>query len=320
MNSLDFKRLVDRQYVLFRLKGTPLEDLSKESMDDIFLTLREQDRELLLDFEEQYGFAGKTAVNVFEGKGFPDSARDPDTFASMLQSYIDSTTPGLLKGNEIPYGRPMRPSLDSAIVPVVNLVKRREDGFLIQLVTGIPSQVPDGWDVRTTIRPSFETVIVRLTNPIFVEIRSSFRMCSQYLSIIANVVGAKPGEITWLPLTKISEKEAERIAVLLDAGLVEADHLGSGIYGRKSVAAAQGVDLRKEDEYKDEYKGMQYLSQTMNVKYTDSRGFTCNVSFKVLMHGGFEFKSKVSESIITSVMDAFVQVRYIERIDQSSIG
>ncbi|MGU3471905.1 hypothetical protein ACLBWT_12225 [Paenibacillus sp. D51F] len=319
MNVLDFRRLVDKSYVISRLKGTEHEkEVSKLNMDDLFQLLRENYKDFLFELEEIYGFAGKTSLNIFEAKNFPKEAKNKEHFVRLLSEYIELVSPGLLKGDQIPIGRQMQPPLEVRTIP--NLVIDREDGFLIQLVNGIPNQVPDGWGIRTVIRPHYETVIVRLseTDPVFVEVRSGYRMCNQYLSIIEDVVKATPGQLTWEPLTKLSEQEAERIAELLDAGLVEADHLGTGIYGRKSVSAAEGIDLRKEQKYQDEYNGLQYLSQTMNVKYTDSKGFVSNISFKVQMNGGFQFLSKVNEQMITSVMEAFYQVRYIERIDRAT--
>lgn len=319
MNILDFKRLVDKSYVISRLIGTEHEkDVLKINMDDMYQVLSESYTDLLFELEEIYGFAGKTSLNIFEAKNFPEEAKNKDHFKKILTEYIELISPGLLKGEQVPIGRPMQPPLGVRVIP--NLVIEREDGFLIQVVSGIPNQVSDGWGVRTVIRPHYETVIVRLSvlDPVFVEIRSGYRMCGQYLSIVEDIVKATTGQITWEPLTRLSELEAERIAKLLDAGLVEADHLGTGIYGRKSVSAAEGVDLRKEQKYQDEYKGLQYLSQTMNVKYTDNKGFVSNISFKVQMNGGFQFLSKVNEQMITSVMEAFYQVRYIERLDKST--
>lgn len=318
MNVLDFKRLVDKSYIISRLKGTEHEEASRLNMDELYQYLRENCRDFLFELEEIYGFAGKTSLNIFEAKEFPKEAKSKEHFLKLLSEYVELISPGLLKGDLIPLGRPIHPPLDVRVIP--NLVIEREDGFLIQVVNGIPNQVPDGWTVRTVIRPHYETVIVRLSelDPVFVEVRSGFKMCNQYLSIIEDVVKAKTGQIIWEPLTRLSEQEAERIAELLDAGLVEADHLGTGIYGRKSVSAAEGVDLRKEQKYQDEYKGLQYLSQTMNVKYTDNKGFVSIISFKVQMNGGFQFQSKVNEQMITSVMEAFYQVRYIERIDKAT--
>jgi hypothetical protein len=316
MNVLDFKRLVDKTYVTARLKGTENEKEANLGMEDLYSLLKEKDTKLLSELENQYGFAGKTSLNIFEGAGFPEDAKKNDNFKRDLKEFINLTTPGVLKSNELPLDKNLHPPL--GVQPVINLVKEREDGYLIQFVHGIPSQVVDGWSVRPIVRPHLETVIVRLTDPVFVEVRSGFRQCNQYLSLIQNIVGCKPGEIEWIPLTKLTENEAERIAELLDAGLVEAEHLGTGIYGKKTVSAAEGVNLRDEEEYKEDFEGLSYLSQTMNVKYTDHNGYTGNISFKVQMNGGFQFLSKVNESIITTVIDAFVQVRYLDKQSEAN--
>lgn len=317
MNVVNFKRLVDKTYVVTRLKGTDLEKESNTSMEDLYGLLKEKNTSLLSDLQEQYGFAGKTSLNIFEGDGFPESAKSNENFKKLLKEFINSTTPNTIEG-ELPLNRELHPPL--GVQPVINLIKEREDGYLIQFVHGIPSQVVDGWTVRTIMKPHLETVIVRLTSPVFVEVRSGFRQCNQYLSLIQTIVGCKPGEINWIPLTKLTEKEAERIAELLNAGLVEAEHLGTGIYGKKTVSAAEGINLRNEEEYKEDFHGLSYLSQTMNVKYTDHNGYIANISFKVQMNGGFQFLSKVNESIITTVIDAFVQVRYLDKLHTEQIA
>ncbi|MFJ7941142.1 hypothetical protein ACIQYG_22005 [Peribacillus sp. NPDC096622] len=317
MNVLDFRRLVDKSYVITRLKGTDIEKGSNVAMDDLYGILKDKNDQLLSELEEQYGFAGKTSLNIFEGVGFPESSKKNENFKKLLKDFINSTTPGIIK-DDLPLNKELHPPL--GVQPVINLIKEREDGYLIQFVHGIPKQVVDGWTVRTIMKPQLETVIVRLTSPVFVEVRSGFRQCNQYLSLIQTIVGCKPGEIEWIPLTKLTEKEAERIAELLDAGLVEAEHLGTGIYGKKTVSAAEGINLRNEDEYREDFHGLSYLSQTMNVKYTDTSGYIANISFKVQMNGGFQFLSKVNESIITTVIDAFVQVRYLDKIHTEQIA
>lgn len=302
MQKIIFQKKVPRDRLVHHIESENI--LGKTSnMDEMFESLYKEKRELTESIYDEYKYAGKTSLNIFEINGFPKEINSKSNFLTHVQTKL---------GKSSILNRKLRPVISE--VPQINLIEETEQGYRIQWVHGVVVENTDGYNVITRMDQRLVTTIISFGSPLFIEVRAGFKNAVKYLKLISLLISKDnvPVELTRIPLTKVTEKEAEEIARILEAGLLEGEHLGSNGIGKYAVSADRDTkDLRDLDEYNSRYSGKQYLSQTLNVLYEEvDTGYRTNVKFKINMNGGFEFKSKVSERIIKRVFDVFAEVRY----------
>ncbi|MEW9702841.1 hypothetical protein [Paenibacillus sp. SI8] len=305
MNILQFKRVVPKDRLVHVVESEKIE-CSKE-MDAMFESLVEQRLAVASSVFDEYKYAGSTAVNIFEAINFPSQLNNMASFITQLKSYLRIDTQIV--------GIEFRPQIQET--PQINLIEEISDNsLLIQWVSGRKRPELDGYGIVERLVPKLETMIIRFGSPVFVELRSSYNQRNTYLGLLASLLSQDEHStglnIEWVPITKVTEDEAEQIAAKLKAGLLESEHLGEGCIGKYGFTAAPGIEnLKDQKQFQDFITGKPYLAQVFHVDYVEAEtGYTTKVKFKINHKGGFEFKSKVSERIIKRILDVFVEVRY----------
>jgi hypothetical protein len=309
MDLLEFKRVVAKDRLQHQVTQDKI-DCKHSSMDEMYEALCKQSKRKAEFVFADYQFAGKTSVNIFEAINFPKELNNKQAFLKRIKHSIGIS-------DNIAMGMPLKPKITE--VPQINLIKDIGDDLLIQWVSGKPRLERDNYGIVERLVPEFETMIVRFGTPFFVQLRSGFTYCRRYLSLLESYLSNEKSQVIkneWLPLTKVTEKEAEEIAKILNAGLLESEHLGEGCIGKFSVSAAPDIeDLKLQQQYKDMVLGKAYVAQTMSIDYLEvDTGYSTKVKFRINHNGGFEFKSKVSEKIISRIIDVFVEVRYLQKV------
>lgn len=307
INKIEFIRVVARDRLIHQIDFEKIE-CSKSSIDVMYDELYEKKKSIAESVYSEYRYAGITSVNIFEAIEFPQELNNKQAFLAHTRKKLN-IMPLKITGIEF------RPTILE--IPQINYIEDFGNGLLIQWVSGKNKPEWDGYEVVDRIVPKFEIMIIRFGSPLFVELRSGFGVCKQYLGLLQQLV-SKDDEnvlIEWLPLTHVSELEAEQIANKLSAGLLESEHVGEGCIGKFTLSAAPGIDdLKSEKQFTDMVAGRQYLAQVFHVDYSEvESGYSTKVKFRINMKGGFEFKSKVSERIISRILDVFVEVRYMKK-------
>ncbi|SMG56467.1 hypothetical protein [Paenibacillus aquistagni] len=304
VNRLEFERVVKRDRIVHAI-DTEKVKCDKTSIQTMYKDLNEKKPDVLKRLYSEYKYAGKTAVNIFEAPDFPFELNNKDAFLKHIK--------GKLGINSRVTGIEFRPVL--SLMPKINFVDDLGDAILIQWVSGEPKVGWSGYEVVEQIKPSFEIMLIRFGSPVFVEVRSGYTNSRKFLNHFEQLISTDERgiiSINWLPVTQVTEKEAEKIASILNAGLLESEVIGEGCIGRLSLSAAPGIeDLNEQQQYRDMVSGRAYLSQVFHVNYQElDTGYSTKVKFRINHKGGFEFKNKVSERIIRRILDVFVEVRY----------
>lgn len=304
INKLQFINSVPSDRLKHTIDTEKIE-CAKSSIELMFDGLQTKKPEIVNDIYSQYRYAGKTAVNIFEAIDFPESFNSKEALLIQLKRK--------LKLGSIVSGKELRPKLE--VTPQINLIEDLGEAVLLQWVSGEKKTIYEGYDPVDRIFPSFEYMLIRFGNPVFIELRSSFSTHRRFLDAFEKLLEDSEGngpKLNWLPVTKVTEAEAEEISRRLEAGLLESEVIGEGCIGKLSVCAAPGIDdLKKQKQYNEMVAGRQYLAQVFHVNYQETdTGYSTKVKFRINHNGGFEFKSKVSERIIRRILDVFVEVRY----------
>lgn len=303
MNKVVFKKVVPKDRLEHHITKENISS-NMNNIEQMYKDLLESKKELTETIYEEYKYAGKTSLNIFEIIDFPQKMNNKKRFLDHVKKKLGINTSIL--------GVPLMPKITET--PQINFIEEVANGYRIQWISGTPVEAVNGYEVISRIDTKLVTTIIRFGSPIFIEVRAGYKNSSTYINLIKFLVSddGNPVNFEKIPLTKVTEKEAEEIATKLKAGLLEGEHLGSNGIGRYAVSADRDTpDLRELSEYKERYMGKQYLAQTLNVFYEEKdSGYSTNVKFRINMNGGFEFKSKVSEKIIKRIFDVFAEVRY----------
>lgn len=304
---LDFERAVPKPLIDFYLEKLDVE-ADRRSIESMYNALNDNNPVLVNDLYQNYSYAGKTAVNIFEEVTLPKGFLSKERMIRVLQRELGRT--------DI-FGKEFRPPLSEE--PQINYVEDRDDSIIIQFVVkGKNRRIRNGYDIIEVASIQFEFAIVRFMGPTIIELRCAYNQHAKFLACFENYfkndLGEPNKEFEWLPITKVSNEEAEKIAKILSAGLVEADHKDDGIYDRHIVTANPMIrNLREQEEYVKQFKNKMLLSQSLLISYqevTPYGNYTCDIKFKINLNTGFQFLSKVSESVIDYVMGVFIDVRY----------
>lgn len=304
VKRIEFIKKVPNDRLKYIIDNEKIE-CSKTSIEVMFDGLLEKKPATVEDIYSQYKYAGITAVNIFECTDFPDELREKSSLLVHLKRKL-----GL---NSVVLGKEIKPEITTE--PQVNLIEDLGEVVLIQWVSGEKKLIWDGYEEIERISPIFEYMLIRLSQPVFIELRSGYSKHKKYMDALKRLLAKNEDEtvkLTWLPVTKVTEAEAEKISSILNAGLVESEVIGEGCIGKLMVSAAPEInDLKQQKQYTDMVAGRPYLSQVFHVDYEEQdTGYSTKVKFRINHKGGFDFKSKVSERIIRRILDVFVEVRY----------
>lgn len=308
MNYIRLKNHVSKDRLIHHVEKEKL-DAPKNKMLEMIKKIGEEKPALLEDLYSEYEHAGKISINVFELIDYPEVLKNKQSFLSHIKNKLSIET----KIVGVNFNWDLSPD------PQIRNIKEIKDGFIIEWVEGIEKDTdPVGsYEPEITLQPKFTTMTIHIASPLFIEIRAGYNPSRKFLKVLKKLLSNNEQAVEFkdIPLTKVSESEAKQIATILDAGLLDAEHLGNGGIGRYSVSAAPEIRcLRDVKEYNDNFSGKQYLTQTLRIDYKDTvTGYTTVVKFKLNMNGGFEFKSRVSEKIINSIFDVFYKVRYTDK-------
>jgi len=279
-------------------------ECNKNNMAEMYEALLSKSKSLVEGIYEEYRFSGITSLNIFEIVGFPEKLNNKKSFLIHLKKKLG-------KVNNI-LDKQLNPPISE--IPQIHFIKETEKGYLIQWIYGEVVENTDGYNIISRMDSRYVTTKVDFGSPVFIEIRAGYKPAVKYIKLYSELLSDNehPVELIRLPLTKLSELEAEEVARILKAGLLEGEHLGSNGIGKYAISADRDTkDLRELDEYKKSYMGKKYLSQTLNIEYEETdTGYATEVKFRINMNGGFEFKTKVSERIIKRIFDVFAEVRY----------
>jgi len=303
LNKLLFEKKVPKDRLLHHVKRENLE-CNKNNMAEMYEALLSKSKSLVEGIYEEYRFSGITSLNIFEIVGFPEKLNNKKSFLIHLKKKLG-------KVNNI-LDKQLNPPISE--IPQIHFIKETEKGYLIQWIYGEVVENTDGYNIISRMDSRYVTTKVDFGSPVFIEIRAGYKPAVKYIKLYSELLSDNehPVELIRLPLTKLSELEAEEVARILKAGLLEGEHLGSNGIGKYAISADRDTkDLRELDEYKKSYMGKKYLSQTLNIEYEETdTGYATEVKFRINMNGGFEFKTKVSERIIKRIFDVFAEVRY----------
>lgn len=305
---LDFESCVPKPLLMFYLKQLDIET-DKRSIEGIYNALTEVNSQLVDKVYKNYRYAGITAVNIFESEVLYNTVKKED-FIKFLNKIIDK--------KEI-FGVEFKPTLSEQ--PQINLIEDRGNSILIEFVMlGKPRKVRDGYELRTLRNVEFEVAIIHFEEDgqVLLELRCSYNKRKKYLETFEyyfkSILNNQVLEFQWDPITKVTPEEAEEIARRLSAGLVEAEHKDDGIYDKHTVTASPAVkDLRKQQEYIEDFKNKMLLSQVLTIDYTEKTEYgeyKTEVKFKINLNTGFQFVSKSNEDVVERVMKVFRDVRY----------
>jgi hypothetical protein len=306
---IDFEKVVPKPLLDFYVEKMELE-ADRRSIESIFNSLNEKNSTMVNSLYDNYKYAGRTAVNIFEEVTLPSEFLTKEKFEKILIKEL---------GTSKIYNKEFRPPLSEE--PQINFVEDRGDSVLVEFVAkGKNRRLRNGYDIIEVASIQFEHAVVHFVGPTIIELRCPYSLHSKFLSCFENYFRNELNEsnriFEWVPITRVSNSEAEKIAKILSAGLVEADHKDDGIFDRHLVTANPDIrDLRTEDEYVQQFKNKMLLSQSLLIDYEDITPYgtyKTTIKFKINLHTGFQFLSKVSESVIDYVMDVFMDVRYNE--------
>lgn len=306
----DFERVVPKRLLDFYLDKLS-SDADRRSIESMYNGLIEQGPGYIEEAFSRYQYAGRTAVNIFQEITLPSGFLTKEKMEILLRKEL---------GVENIY-QEFRPPLSDT--PQINFVEDHGDKILIQFVVKSKERrVRDGYEIRAVTGINFEIAIVHFLGPTLVELRCAYNMHGKFLACFEGLFRMAPSyessKFEWIPITKVSNFEAEQIATVLSAGLIEADHKDSGIYDRHLVTANPAIrDLRQEREYVEAFKNKMLLSQVLIISYHEKTSLGDRISdirFKINLHTGFQFLSKVSEPVIEYVMQVFLDVRYLGKI------
>lgn len=305
---LDFEKTVPKALLDFYVEKLELES-DRRSLVSMYHSLNDYNPDIINKLYSEYCYAGKTAVNIFEEITLPTNFLTKEKMVEILKKELGRTDV---------FKKEFRPPLTEE--PQINWVEDRGDTILIQFVSkGKNRRIRNGYEIIDVSSIDFEFAIVHFYGPTIIELRCAYNQHAKYLACFENffireIEGEETRKFEWLPITRVSNAEAEEIAGILSAGLVEADHKVDGIYDRHIVTASPEIDdLREQEEYIQQFKNKMLLSQVLKINYedrTDYGSYKTEIKFKINLHTGFQFLSKVSESAINYVMQVFLDVRY----------
>ncbi|WP_144497253.1 hypothetical protein [Bacillus toyonensis] len=315
---LDFEKAVPKALVSFYVDKLELE-ADRRSLESMYNAINEANPDLINRLYANYSCAGRTAVNIFEEITLPGGFLTKERMVRILQREI---------GEREVFGREFNPTLSEE--PQINYVEDRGDSILIQFVAkDKPRRIRNGYDIIQVTSVNFEFAIVRFMGPTTIELRCAYNKHSKFLACFENYfkqeLGDPAKQFEWIPITKVTNKEAEEIAKRLSAGLIEADHKDSGIYDRHLVTASPDVkNLREQQEYVQQFKNKMLLSQSLIINVEEETMFgkyENEIKFKINLYTGFQFLSKVSEAVIGYVMQVFIDVRYkgIKELEEAKV-
>jgi len=303
---LDFERVVPKHLLDFYLDKLKL-GADRRSIESMYEAIKDRDESLVNNTFSAYRHAGRTAVNIFEEITLPSGFLTKEKFEYLLKKELNT---------ENTY-QEFRPPLSEK--PQINYIEDQGDKILIQFVNkGREKRIRDGYEIKTVTGINFEIAIVHFYGPVLIELRCAYNMHNKFLSCFEDlfrlVSDYEKHSFEWFPITRVSNPEAEKIARILFAGLVEADHKDDGIYDRHIVTASPTIsDLRQEEEYIKQFKNKMLLSQSLIIDYIEKTNIgecPSKIKFKINLMTGFQFLSKVSEPVIEYVMKVFLDVRY----------
>jgi len=305
---LDFEKSVPRKLVEFYLNNMEIE-ADKRSIVSMYTSLNEQSPEIVNLLFSEYCYAGRTAVNIFEEITLPSGFLSKSKLITVLRKEL---------GRQNIFNAEFRPPLTEE--PQINWVEDRGETILIQFVSkGRNRRIRNGYEIIDVASINFEFAIVHFVGPTIIELRCAYNQHTKYLARFEELFqrefeSEKNKTFEWIPITKVTNAEAEKIAGILSAGLVEADHKDDGIYDRHLVTASPQVrDLREQQEYIQQFKNKMLLSQVLVIDYEEKTAYgsyKTEIKFKINLNTGFQFLSKVSEAVIDYVMGVFLDVRY----------
>lgn len=307
MNKYIFNKKVPRDRLVHHVKHENIQ-CNKTNMDEMYDALYKEKHQIVKDIYNDYKYAGATSLNIYEIVGFPQNLNNKKSFLTHIKRKLGINT-NITNTS-------LNPRLTEE--PQIYLIEEIENGYLIQWVYGVEVTNTNGYDIITRVDSRYVTTKVMFGSPVFIEVRAGYKQSVKYIKLFQDLLSENDQQVvlTRLPLTKLSESEAEEVARILEAGLLEGEHLGSNGIGKYAVSASPDTkDLRELDEYKESYMSKKFLSQTLNVHYEETdTGYSTEVKFRINMNGGFEFKTKVSERIIKRIFDVFAEVRYRNNI------
>ncbi|SEI74639.1 hypothetical protein [Paenibacillus polymyxa] len=305
---VDFERVVPKPLLEFYLDKLDVE-ADRRGFATMYEGLNSCNSKITKAIYENYKYAGRTAVNIFEEITLPSNYLTRERVIKYIKKEV---------GAENIFNKEFRPPLSDH--PQINYVEERNNSLLIQYVLkGRERRVRNGYEVVTISSVEFEYAIIHFNGPNFVELRCAYNAHSKFLGCIEGYIRDndeiyKTHKFEWSPVTKTTNAEAEKIATILSAGLIEADHKDDGIYDRHLVTASPRVkDLRQENEYIEQFKNKMLLSQNLIINYTEKTpygDYNREIKFKINLNSGFQFLSKVSEPVIDYVMKVFIDTRY----------
>lgn len=264
----------------------------------------------------QFQFAGaKTGLTICKPDSeFPEKSVTADKF---IQTLISEKYISLEK-----MGQEWQPELRPEI-QICSIVQDGSDVF-IKLVEGKQTTHRNGYGKRPGYYAHFTSVVIHFGDQV-IEVRCAHSYRQTYVEYIMRLLGyAEPYK--WHSWTTVTKEEAKMISALLSADLVSTEISLPSTVGSIRFTADRSqnrVDLRNDETYSKivaAIKDLDIPADDTNdecgefVYREPVSGLEMPVSFEInIKQGGFKFLKPVTEGIINTVIEAFIQVCYVQK-------
>lgn len=254
---------------------------------------------------DQFKYAGSTAVNLnIAMRGVEAAWSQKDYFKDKLRERFSAA---IFDGG-------IRPNLEKT--PKLISAHDLNDKLVLAFsFLGPARRFLENFQIVSRSPQMVDYVIIHFS-PFAVEVRASQDRNLMFRDSVAEIMGKKPEDIAWEKATKLTEEQANKLAVRLNARLRSAKHkMTEGPYATKEVTARTQIeDLQSDEQYRTEFNNQPMKKKTLRFDFEYSFGYSDTISYEVTDEGLW-IRSKVGEEVISYIIGEIMAIRYPVEID-----
>lgn len=217
------------------------------------------------------------------------------------------------------FGTEWNPELE----PFIQICGLEVDGsdVYIKMVKEVQKVQKQGYNSVMVSQAYFTSAVIHFADQV-IELRCAYTYRNEYAAYIMSILGF-PQPYKWIPITSVTKDQAKQISNILSAGLVSTQVAIPSSVGSLRFNGKKGIDLRIDNTFSE----MKIAIESIGLPTDDTLDEVCffnfidprtqimiPVHFEInLSNGGFKFLKRVTEKIIETVLDAFIQVRYLQK-------
>lgn len=246
---------------------------------------------------------------------FPEVSNTPEKFIDLLVSKK------LI--NKAHLGREWRPELK----PEIQICAIDQDGssVYIKLVEEKTSVKREGYDSTTTRYASHKSLVIHFADNL-IEVRTAFTENKKYVEYVMELMDYGNNK-KYVPATIFTKVQAQKISNRLSAGLSSTQIAIPSTVGSMVFNGKKDIDLRSDDAFSKIKEAIENLNLSTEDTMVENCffTFTCpmtkleyKTTFEMdLKRKNFKFLNEVPQIVIDHVLDAFIDVCYIEEMKQT---